>query len=250
MNENKFSGKGQIYSKYRPSYPSDFINYLYDEVGFSANSVIADIGSGTGKLTFQLLEKGSTVYAVEPNDDMRKIAQSSLCDFKNFNSVNGSAENTKLSCKSVDFITVAQAFHWFDRQKFKAECQRVLKKDAKVILVWNSRDEGSPLVLKIDAINKRYCPNFKGFSGGMRGGCADEFDDFFAHRCTMKVFDNPLSFDEKGFIGRCLSSSYAPKQNDENYNAYVEELTNIFNEYNQNGILVMPNKTEAFIGKV
>lgn len=250
MNENKFTGMGKIYSKFRPAYPQSFIACLYDEIGFSKESVVADIGSGTGKLTKQLLEKESTVFAVEPNDDMRRISEENLSSFSNFTSVNGTAENTTLLDNSVDFITVAQAFHWFDRQKFKAECRRILKDNGTVVLVWNSRDEDSSLVLKLDEINRKYCPNFKGFSGGMRGESAEELDDFFAHRCEMKIFNNPLSFDENGFIGRCLSSSYALKENDENYSDYVNELKNIFNKYSENGTLIMPNKTKAFIGKV
>lgn len=250
MNENKFNGMGKMYSQFRPAYPMDFIDYLYEKIGFSKESSVADIGSGTGKLTKQLLEKGSRVYAVEPNGDMRKFAETALYNYNNFVSVNSSAENTSLAEHSVDFITVAQAFHWFDRQKFKAECRRILNDNGKVVLVWNSRDEESPLILKIEEINRKYCPNFIGFSGGVRGENAEEFDDFFTNRCEMKIFNNPLLFNENDFIGRCLSSSYALKENDENYSDYVNELKNIFNKFSENGTLIMPNKTKAFIGRV
>ncbi|MFR1709510.1 MAG: class I SAM-dependent methyltransferase [Clostridium sp.] len=74
MNENKFNGMAKIYSKYRPSYSFNFIDYLFTNVGISQSSIIADIGSGTGILTKQLLEKGSKVYGIEPNADMRVIA--------------------------------------------------------------------------------------------------------------------------------------------------------------------------------
>ncbi|MDB8805765.1 class I SAM-dependent methyltransferase [Romboutsia sp. 1001216sp1] len=119
MNENKFNGMGKIYSKYRPSYPFDFIDYLFTDVGISQRSIIADIGSGTGILTRQLLEKGSKVYGIEPNADMRDIAETNLNNFLGFTSVNGNAENTTIDDNSVDYITVAQAFHWFDRERFK-----------------------------------------------------------------------------------------------------------------------------------
>jgi len=61
MNETKFNGMGEIYAKFRPTYPKEFIDYLYLDVGINADSVIADIGSGTGILTKQILEKGNTV---------------------------------------------------------------------------------------------------------------------------------------------------------------------------------------------
>lgn len=114
MNENKFNGMGKIYSKYRPSYPINFIDYLFTDVGISQSSIIADIGSGTGILTGQLLEKGGRVYGVEPNDDMRAIAETNLSNFFGFTSVNGNADDTTIDDNSVDYITVAQAFHWFD----------------------------------------------------------------------------------------------------------------------------------------
>lgn len=251
MNENKFDGMGKIYAKFRPNYPQIFIDYLYNNVGITDKSVIADIGSGTGIMTKQLLERGSKVYAVEPNDDMRKIAENNLEEFNKYISVKGTAENTTLLDESIDFITVAQAFHWFDRQTFKIECKRILKADGKVILVWNSRDEKSKIVAENDKINSRYCPNFKGFSGGMRGAITNgEFSGFFIENYETKTFENPLAFDKQGFIGRNLSSSYALKTDDKEYNDYVGALEVLFEKYSKDGIMIMPNFTKCYIGNV
>ncbi|MDE5995582.1 MAG: class I SAM-dependent methyltransferase [Eubacterium sp.] len=118
-NTNLFNGRAEVYTRGRPSYPKELIDELYTHYGVSSNSVIADIGSGTGKLSKQLLDKGSTVYAVEPNDDMRSIAENELSEYSKFISVSGNAEDTLLPDHSVDFITVAQAFHWFDIKKFR-----------------------------------------------------------------------------------------------------------------------------------
>ena len=118
-----------------------------------------------------------------------------------------------LADNSVDFITVAQAFHWFDRNIFKAECGRILRTGGKVILVWNSRDATSELVSENDAINKKYCPNFKGPADGTRGAETDDYySDFFTDEYETKTFRNDLSFDEEGLIGRNLSASYALKK--------------------------------------
>lgn len=155
MNENKFDGMGNIYAKFRPNYPKDFIDFLFTDLNLPKNCVFADIGAGTGILTKQLLEKGATVYAVEPNDDMRKVAENNLNKFSKFIPVKGTAESTTLPDNSIDIITVAQAFHWFDRQKFKKECQRILKPSGKVILIWNSRDSRSELVIENDSINRK-----------------------------------------------------------------------------------------------
>ena len=118
-NTKKFNNKADKYSSGRPSYPKELIKTLYDMYGFNKSSVIADIGSGTGILTRQLLEMGSEVYAVEPNENMRKKAKAELARIEKFHSVNATAENTALIDRSVDHITVAQAFHWFDTALFK-----------------------------------------------------------------------------------------------------------------------------------
>lgn len=60
--------------------------------------------------------------------------------------------------------TVAQAFHWFDRDRFKAECQRILKLDGSVVLLWNSTDNNSPINIEIANINRRLCEKFDGYS--------------------------------------------------------------------------------------
>lgn len=251
MNENKFNGMGKIYSKYRPSYPFNFIDYLFTDVGISQSSIIADIGSGTGILTRQLLEKGSRVYGIEPNANMRVIAETNLKNFLGFTSVNGNAENTTIDDNSVDYITVAQAFHWFDRERFKKECQRILKPGGKVILVWNVRDNKNELVIENYEVNRKYCPNFKGFSEGIYGKInKDDFSGFFKGKYETKVFLNNLIFDMDGFIGRNLSASYALKSNDAQYNNYVNELKRIYKKYSNKGQLIMPNLTRSYVGNV
>ncbi len=88
-NTLKFTGRAAVYAKARPNYAAEFIDYLYNDAGMNSTSIIADIGSGTGILSNALLEKGSTVYCVEPNNDMRKTAENNLSDFTNFHSVRG-----------------------------------------------------------------------------------------------------------------------------------------------------------------
>lgn len=251
MNEKKFDGMGQIYAKYRPTYPKSFIDYLYNQKGFTDESIIADIGAGTGIFAEKLLERKSKVFAVEPNTDMSKIAKQSLSVFSNLTIVGASAENTTLKDKSVDFITVAQAFHWFDRTLFKVECKRILKHNGLVVLVWNSRDNNSELVMKNDEINSKYCPDFKGFSGAKRGAESDTaFADFFTGIYETRVYENHITYDRDGFIGRNLSASYALKETDDNYKEYIKAMFDLFDCYANDGFLIKPNYTRCYIGKL
>jgi len=138
-NTEKFTGKAALYNKARLSYAKEFVDYLYGKIGFNSDCTVADIGSGTGIFTKHLLEKGSRVLAVEPNDDMRRYTKINLSHYTNLHTIKGTAENTTLEDESVDFITVAQAFHWFDMLNFRKECSRILKPKGKVILIWNSK---------------------------------------------------------------------------------------------------------------
>ena len=228
MNETKFDGKGEIYAQFRPSYPQTCIDALFAHLHWTQDDVLADIGAGTGKLTQLLLEKGCTVYAVEPNSDMRRIAEEKLSALPKFLSVNGTAEHTALPPESVHGITAAQAFHWFDRTAFRKECQRILKPGGSVVLIWNSRDESSALVQENDRINRLY-----------RNGAYQ----------TLQ-FDFPLYFDMQGFVGRNLSASYAPKPTDAAYNDYVAALQAVFGKYAENNRLCMPNFTQCYLGQV
>lgn len=248
-NTKRFSGRAEDYTLARPSYSEDFITMLCDDYGVNQSSVVADIGSGTGKLSKQILEKDCTVFCVEPNDDMRQIAELELGSYKNFKSVNGNSSDTKLDDESVDFITVAQAFHWFDAEAFKKECKRILRPDGKVLLIWNTRDMTSEFNIKSYEIYKKYCPDFKGYHGGMRDD-DNRITDFFDNNCRKITFENPLSFTKEKFIARSLSASYSIKNDNKNYKNYIEELEKLFDKYSENGVVIMKNNTVAYIGEV
>lgn len=251
MNEEKFTGKAKLYSKYRPAYPEGFIDYLYSEVGLKDSSIVADIGSGTGIFSRHLLLKNSRVVGIEPNDDMRRAAEKDLAQFTKYTSIKATAEDTTLADSSIDYITVAQAFHWFDRMKFKLECKRILKRNGKVILVWNSRDPLSDVVIENDNINKRYCPGYNGFSGGTEGDGPRDYEDFFKDGiCEYRTFQNDLFFDQDGFIGRNLSASYAPEEGTAAYHAYIDELGRLFCKYSMGDRLCLPNITKSYAGEV
>src|SRR6266436_8714589 len=135
----RFSSRVGNYVRYRPGYPSAVVDLLRKECGLSSNTVIADVASGTGIFTRMLLDNGNRVFGVEPNAEMRQAGEEFLVEYPHFTSVAGTAEATTLADHSVDFVTAAQAAHWFDRQKARREFIRILKLGGWLVLLWNER---------------------------------------------------------------------------------------------------------------
>lgn len=246
-NTNRFDGKGEIYAKARPKYASGLFDYLKNELNVPAGSVFADVGSGTGIFTAQLLNCGYRVFAVEPNDDMRKKAEESLSYDKNFISVNGNDAQINLPDNSVDCVSVAQAFHWFDSGVFKKECKRVLKPGGRVIIVYNTRNENSACTKALADLRYKYNPEFHGFSNGIH---PEDCTAFYEGECDIFHTDNTQIYDRQGYIDRVLSSAYSLNEGDDRYAEYLKEINEIFDRFSEDGHIVVPVETVAYIGVV
>ncbi len=249
MNETKFDRKGDVYAKARPAYPASLFAHLSERGIIQADRTAADIGSGTGIFTLQLAPFVAKVYAVEPNADMRTKAETAFTSCGNITSIGASAEQTTLAEHSIDVITVAQAFHWFDRAAFRTECRRILKTDGKVLLIWNDRDTDSPIIRDNFVVNKRFCPRFCGSSNGISFD-KTSFADFFAKIPEVIEFDNSLIYDRDAFVMRNLSSSYAPVQGDAHYDRYVQAIHDVFDKHSKDGTVVYPYITRCYLGTV
>ena len=249
MNVRKnFDGYADDYTVGRPQYSEELIDRILPDEP-SASFAAADIGSGTGKFSAQLLARGFEVYSVEPNDDMRRVAEEELKGFELFHSVNGGAEDTMLGNDSVDLVTTAQAFHWFDTDKFRSECRRILKDGGKAALIWNVRDMEAPINQELYEIYKKYCPRFVGFSGGI---VKDDprIKKFFDGRYEYISCTNPLTLDKERFIARSLSGSYSIKEGDPLYEEYMASILDVFSRYSEEGSVVIPNSSVAYLGTV
>ena len=244
-NTKKFSGKADVYQKARPIYAQGLLEFIAQNWQIGEGSLVADIGSGTGIFTRQLLGLGAKVYAVEPNADMRAKAEDLLGAYPNFVSVVGTAEQTTLPDHSFHLVTAAAAFHWFDSNRFKLECERILLPGAPVVLAWNEVEMSADINLGRERIFKKYCPNFNGFSGG-NGKEGKVKQAFFDGALQERRFPNPLSYDRQTFINRALSGSYSLIETDPGYEAYLAELGDLFDQQAIDGKIVLPQDSVAY----
>lgn len=245
MNEEKFTGKAELYDKYRSGYPDELIEYLYQKAQCDK---VADIGAGTGKFTRCLLKKPWNVTAVEPNADMRGV----LGRLGGITVVNAPAENTGLPAHSFGLVTTAQAFHWFDGEKFKEECKRILTDNGFVAVIWNSFvNEG------LMARQKEICRKFADDPQFARTGHVKRTEDVNDYLCNeffaeweLIEFDWERVFDRESFTGETLSRSYAPKKGAADYSAFREELIGAFDEFSINEKATVKCKTQCYFGNL
>jgi len=246
---SRFSDRVENYIRYRPGYPTEALQALKIECGLNASHVVADIASGTGIWTRILLEHGNRVFAVEPNPDMRQAGERLLGGFPNFVSVAGSAEATTLTDNSVDFVTAAQAAHWFDRPRTRAEFVRILKPGGWLVLLWNERlIDTTPFLRDYEQLLLTFGTDYEDVRHERTTDAVNEFFDPLPFQ--ERTFAMDQQFDYEGLEGRLLSSSYAPGPGQPKHEPMLKELRRIFNEHAQSGKVSFDYKTRVYFGKL
>src|SRR5215211_5357052 len=175
-----FDSGAAAYERGRPSYPSTAVDLVVEELRIGPGTRVVDLGAGTGKWTRLLVERGARVLA---------------------------AEAVPLPDGSIDAVTAAQAFHWFDAPAALAECARLLRPGGGLGMVWNERDESVRWVAELNAIMK-----------GPRGGVPayDEHVDWRAvvaadgHFTPLehRAVGSAQAVDEATLLDRVSSTSY------------------------------------------
>ncbi len=246
-NTQRFGNRVEDYVKYRPHYPAAMVTYLQERFDFTSGT-IADVGAGTGILTKLFLNAGYAVYAVEPNEPMLAKATTLLNDYPSFTAVPGTAENTTLPDNRVDAIMAGQAFHWFNAEKSKTEFTRILKTHGLVALVWNERRIDAAFEQEYEVLINRYGKDYVQVKH--RNIEADDIAAFFAPApMELKVFNNQQVFDFEGLKGRLLSSSYIPLQGEPGYEVMIADLKELFDKYQQAGIITITYDTRLYAGR-
>lgn len=247
--KSRFSNRVEDYVRYRPGYPAEILSLLRKECGLTSESVIADIGSGTGISTDLFLKNGNHVFAVEPNREMREAAERLLTGSQCFTSVNGTAEATSLPDQSMDFVVAGQAFHWFDPERSRTEFKRILRAPGWVVLIWNDRrTDSTPFLVGYEQLLQDFATDYQQVDHKRIN--ADVLRNFFHTEPHLASFPNFQHFDFTGLKGRLLSSSYAPAVGQPNHQEMLESLKRLFETSQENGRVTFEYDTKVFYGKL
>jgi SAM-dependent methyltransferase len=127
--KDNFSQQATAYAQYRPQYPDELFRYIINFV--KENNMVWDCGTGNGQSAKELSKYFNTVFATDISQKQIDNAYKADNIFYSLQS----AEQTDLPAESIDLVTVSQALHWFDFEKFYAEVNRVAKPGA-IIAAW------------------------------------------------------------------------------------------------------------------
>jgi ubiquinone/menaquinone biosynthesis C-methylase UbiE len=251
---HRFDKRAALYSKYRPGYPKEIIAILKSEIGFTHDSSVADVGSGTGLLSRLFLENGNQVYGIEPNDEMRAYAEETLSSFPGFISVKGRAENTTLKEASVDLITVGQALHWFDRDPAIREFERILSENGHLCVLYNDRNINDPFMKAYEDVVQEHARDRAEVLDVWRSEPwkEDNLSTFFQERKYGRfTLPNEQFLDLEGLLGRMMSASYMPNVDEtDKFKALSLDVSRLFNDWEKGGTVRLLYETIISVGRL
>lgn len=179
---------------------------------------------------------------------MRRTAETQLLEYPNYHSVAAFAQQTSLPENSVDVITVASAYHWFDNEATRQEFRRILKKDGYVFLFWDMYT-GNVFDSEKEIIDQKYRElNNKPASGIAREERAEKL--FGKGKFQKQIFETTIYQSFEAFLGGWSSASYMPKIGTEDYKTFEKEARSLFEHFEVNGLLETKITTLCFYGQL
>jgi ubiquinone/menaquinone biosynthesis C-methylase UbiE len=242
----RFTTRAENYARYRWDYADAAIQAVCEIARLTPNSVVADVGSGTGLLTRHFVERAGRVVAIEPNAAMRSRAEQALAHFPAFVSLAGRAEAIPLPDHSVDLIAVGQALHWFAAEASKQEFLRILKPGGWLAVMGNS----STGPAYNQALNDLRSEAYGWDSSEENKGPGKPVDYYLGTGYQKLDFPTSTTLTWESFFGGLSSHSHAPQEDSPFYSHFREQARKIFEQFCEEDRMLVDYATKISIGQL
>jgi SAM-dependent methyltransferase len=196
----RYAASAGDYDRHRPSYPTALVDWLI-ETTCRPPARVADVGCGTGIATRLLARCGFEVVGIDPSEEMLGYARrAGLARY-----VCAHAAATALAPGSVELVTAAQCFHWFDAVPTLAEIGRVLTRGGWCAAFWNLR-ASTPVMDEYDHLVRTYSSQYDVLVKQEAAPAALRAQKGLVD-CHEAGFTNSQRLDREGLRGRAYSSS-------------------------------------------
>jgi SAM-dependent methyltransferase len=247
---NRFTGLAGGYARYRPSYPAQAVDFVVARCGLGSESILVDVGCGTGISSRLFAARGIGVIGIDPNAEMRAAAENGELEAvqPSVTYREGRAESTGLPRACADAVLAAQAFHWFEPVATLREFHRILKTGGWAILMWNERDEHDRFTAVCgDVIRSAGEAAAIESARQALAGDALQTSPLFQHTEAV-TFANEQAVDLEGLLGRAFSASYAPREAGERA-AWAFRFRELFQLHQRAGRVVLRYQTSVFLSQ-
>jgi SAM-dependent methyltransferase len=230
----RFTDRVDAYVRARPAYPDAIVTHLARVADLAPAATIVDLGVGTGLSAEPFLRAGYAVIGVEPNEAMRRGGDEFLAAYPRYRSVAGSAEASTLPDQCAQLAVAAQAFHWFDAPRARAEAIRLLTPPAWTALMWNDLDSvGSDFAEGYERLRHAFGIDYAKIRN--RHAAPETLAQFFGRTPQLAEFRHTRELDWALLAALTNSSSYMPNTEHPRHAAMMGALRELFAQTQREG---------------
>ena len=231
--KHTFNEVASLYHEIRPSYPDELFSILIDVSNLQKDSIVLEIGPGTGQATKPLAQKGFHITAIELGPHLAEIMRQQLYDYKNIQIVTGAFEDTPLLPESFDLVFAATSFHWIEPAIKFSKSHAILKDKGHLAIIHThhiSDEKGDvffnasqPIYDRYDFTDKHQKPKLPGNSALK----ASDIDEQLFKLVHFQLFPVTVTYTARQFVRLLNTFSNhlaAPKEVQHGFYEEIETL--------------------------
>lgn len=247
----------KLYDMWRPHYQDRVFGEICSYANLSEDSVIMEIGCGTGQATESMLKRGYKIRAVE--------AAKSMCEYANdkfgmyfFSVENVLFEEAVIEDSTVDLFLAATSFHWINEEIGYTKMKRALKENGCIALMWNRpfvAKESDMLHAEIQKIYRKYIEKNERSSSVNQveddwvryKRISDTIRRYGFQDVEFHAFKSVRKFNSKDYV--CLLNTYSDHRTmEENAkNKFEDEIMNAIDSFG--GVLKVYDTVELYLAR-